>query len=106
MTNDDVFTNVFGIFPTELWCMTEKDFLKWIKAEYNKKPPEVIIHCRNCKSLAKIIDEKSGASRWECLRTWSRIDLDDFCSYARRASEQEQCLPMKKEDFASYGYIF
>ena len=106
MTNDDVFTNIFDIFPTELWCMSEKDLLEWLNAEYDKRPPERIIHCRNCKRLAKIIDEKSGVSNWECIRTWSRVNLDDFCSYAKLATDQEQCLPMKKEDFSGYKYAF
>lgn len=35
MTNGDLFENIFGIYATELWSMTENDFLNWLNAEYN-----------------------------------------------------------------------
>jgi len=33
MTNGDLFENIFGIYATELWSMTENDFLNWLNAE-------------------------------------------------------------------------
>lgn len=34
MNNAKKFQQIFGIYATELWLMTEKDFLKWLNAEY------------------------------------------------------------------------
>lgn len=33
MTNADKFKQIFGIYATELWAMSEEDFLKWLNAE-------------------------------------------------------------------------
>lgn len=33
MTNADKFKNIFGLYATELWSMSEKDFLKWLNSE-------------------------------------------------------------------------
>lgn len=33
MTNADKFKEVFGIYATELWAKTEKDFLEWINED-------------------------------------------------------------------------
>ena len=33
MTNADKFKQAFGIYATELWAMSEEDFLKWLNAE-------------------------------------------------------------------------
>ena len=35
MTNSEKFRDVFnGLFATELWVMSEKEFLKWLNEEY------------------------------------------------------------------------
>ena len=33
MTNAKKFKQLFGIYATELWVMSEEDFLKWLNAE-------------------------------------------------------------------------
>ena len=33
MTNADKFKSLFGIYATELWAMSEKDFLEWLNSE-------------------------------------------------------------------------
>ena len=33
MNNAEKFKKHFGIYATELWCMEEKDFLKWLNSE-------------------------------------------------------------------------
>ena len=33
MTNADKFKQIFGIYATELWAMSEEDFLSWLNAE-------------------------------------------------------------------------
>ena len=37
MTNAEKFKQVFGIYATELWAMSEEDFLKWLNAEAKTK---------------------------------------------------------------------
>ncbi len=33
MTNADKFKQIFGIYATELWAMSEEEFLVWLNAE-------------------------------------------------------------------------
>ena len=33
MTNGERFKSEFGIYATELWAMSEDDFLEWLKAK-------------------------------------------------------------------------
>lgn len=38
MTNSEKFRDVFnGLFATELWVMSEKEFLKWLNEEYGSQ---------------------------------------------------------------------
>lgn len=34
--NAEVFKNTFGIYATELWSMTEKEFLEWLNGRYER----------------------------------------------------------------------
>ena len=33
MTNAEKFKDMFGLYATELWAMTESEFLNWLNAE-------------------------------------------------------------------------
>lgn len=35
-TNADLFKQTFGIYATELWVMTNADFMEWLNSEVNK----------------------------------------------------------------------
>ena len=35
MTNAAKFNEVFGVYATETWAMTESDFLLWLNREYS-----------------------------------------------------------------------
>lgn len=37
MTNADFFQREFGIYATELWAMTEQQFLVWLNAPFDKE---------------------------------------------------------------------
>lgn len=39
MTNADRFKQVFGLFATEVWAFSEKEFLNWL----NQEPPELTV---------------------------------------------------------------
>ena len=34
MINAEKFKEIFNIYATELWAMSEKNFLKWLNSEY------------------------------------------------------------------------
>lgn len=34
MINAKVFEQIFGIYATELWAMSESDFLEWLNAKH------------------------------------------------------------------------
>ena len=38
MTNADKFKEIFELYATELWVMSEVDFLKWLNADYKTRP--------------------------------------------------------------------
>lgn len=63
LKNGDVFKGMFGITPTELWAMTEEEFLEWRNSDY--KDMEIKVKgcrkCKRCKNLAdRIIDIDDG----------------------------------------------
>ena len=35
MTNAEKFKEVFGVYATETWAMSESDFLLWLNGEYS-----------------------------------------------------------------------
>lgn len=39
MINAEKFKEVFGLYATELWAMSEAYFLKWLNDEYRKDKP-------------------------------------------------------------------
>ena len=50
MTNAEAFEYDFGIYATELWSMTEEQFLTWLNAECDReRPRDMIVRCKDCK---------------------------------------------------------
>ena len=52
MTNAEAFEYDFGIYATELWSMTEEQFLTWLNAECDRERPRdavKVIRCRDCR---------------------------------------------------------
>ena len=39
MNNAQKFREVFGIYATEMWSMTEQQFLEWLNGEYSEERP-------------------------------------------------------------------
>ena len=46
MRNAEKFKEVFGLFSTELWTKTEKEFLEWANKEYVSPNKKLITCCR------------------------------------------------------------
>lgn len=36
MNNGEKFWEVFGLYATEMWAKSERDFLEWLNSEYSK----------------------------------------------------------------------
>lgn len=51
MTNAEKFVHLFGLYATELWSKSEKDFLIWLNAEYKN------IHDAN---VGELIDRQAA----------------------------------------------
>ena len=68
LKNGAVFKGIFGITPTELWAMTEEEFLEWRNSNYDDIEIKIKGHrkyknrkCKRCKNLAnRIIDIDDG----------------------------------------------
>lgn len=50
MTNAEVFRNDFGFYATELWAMTEAEFLEWLNADCDREKPNAVsvVRCKDC----------------------------------------------------------
>ena len=76
MTNADRFQQVFGLFATEVWAFSEKEFLNWL----NQEPPELTVKaittCGKCAHYDKA-NEK-------CIKYEEIMFEDDYCSMATR----------------------
>ena len=46
MNNADKFHEVFGIYATEMWAMSESKFLEWLSDEYKEHSP-----CLDCQEF-------------------------------------------------------
>lgn len=56
MTNAEKFVHLFGLYATELWSKSEKDFLIWLNAEYKN------IHDVN---IGELIDRQAAIDAWK-----------------------------------------
>lgn len=50
MTNAEKFKNIFGLYATELWAKSEKEFLKWLNTETQET------YCENLVDRQAAID--------------------------------------------------
>lgn len=88
MTNAEAFLYDFGIYATELWAMTEAQFLEWLNAECDReRPRDMVVRCKDCKRWK---DPNDG----ECPYHTSGdpyIDGDGeedfFCAYGERKDD-------------------
>lgn len=95
MTNAEAFRYDFGIYATELWAMTEAQFLKWLNANCDReRPVDMIVRCKDCKFFDHS-DFGKGEEYW-CKHFVSTDDYthchevieDDFCSWGKRKEDE------------------
>ena len=87
MTNAEKFVHLFGLYATELWSKSEKDFLIWLNAEYEN------IHDANIGELI---------SRQEAID--SLIERDPNCGIDSADVIKE--LPSVNPDLQEWQKIF
>lgn len=46
MNNAEKFLKTFGIYATEMWAMSESNFLEWLNSDYEKSDP-----CSTCQEF-------------------------------------------------------
>ena len=81
MTNAEAFEYDFGIYATELWSMTEEQFLTWLNAECDReRPRDMIVRCKECKYMEYMST---------CTKNGIRISRvpNDYCSRGVRKDE-------------------
>ena len=59
MTNAEAFLYDFGIYATELWSMTEAQFLEWLNAQCDRERPNKwpAPQCMGCQHFHTYLDE-------------------------------------------------
>ena len=77
MTNAEAFRYDFGIYATELWAMTEAQFLEWLNADCDReRPVDMVVRCKDCQYRG---------STAECLER----DDDWFCADGKRREDEK-----------------
>lgn len=81
MTNAEAFRYDFGIYATELWAMTEAQFLEWLNADCDREKPNAIhiVRCKDC------VYNEDG---WCCVQE-HRVAENEFCSWGERREDGE-----------------
>lgn len=79
MKNADLFKDTFGMYATEIWSMSEKEFLIWLNENAQPKTG----HCKDCK--------------W-----WK--DSDGL--YRRGSHAESQCPMNRIEVYEGNGYCY
>ena len=100
MTNAEKFVHLFGLYATELWSKSEKDFLIWLNAEYENVPDtnvgELISRQAAIDNLMEILDRPNHA---EFLYT------DEICRALNHLpSAQPEIIHCKECKFAHMTY--
>ena len=73
MTNADKFKHLFGIYATELWAMSENDFLEWLNADAQYMPTV------ERKTGKWIFGETMGHSWMKCSECCKSQDGQTLC---------------------------
>lgn len=90
MTNAEAFRYDFGIYATELWAMTEEQFLEWLNAECDReRPRDMVVRCKDCKYYWKNSKYKSNTEDMDDLMMCLASPEDDaFCSEGERKDDE------------------
>ena len=78
MNNAEKFKQIFGIYATELWAMSEEEFIKWINSNFN---------CDVC-----VVSNEDTISRHDAIRIVDGIDTWQ-AGWRGNAIESMKALP-------------
>lgn len=98
MTNAEAFEYDFGIYATELWSMTEEQFLTWLNSECDReRPRDMIVRCKDCKWWDRIDKGSYGychackhafySSNWE-ISIYRTYKEDWYCAEGERKDDE------------------
>ena len=76
MTNAEAFRYDFGIYATELWAMTEAQFLEWLNAECDRERPADMVVMSGLINRQAAIEEILGCCP-SCLDSEYECGYDD-----------------------------
>lgn len=83
MTNAEAFHYDFGIYATELWAMSEDEFLAWLNASCEReRPKDMIVRCKDCRNA----QYDSIFDLYYC--NGNPHDKDFFCKNGDRRTEE------------------
>ena len=95
MTNAEKFKQLFGIYATELWAMSEEDFLKWLNTEAETKD------WTSCnEGLPKIAGEylvTYHPCQWDRVDSKIKVGFDSFRGKTTWAKNKYQKVVAWKE---------
>ena len=96
MTNAEKFVHLFGLYATELWSKSEKDFLIWLNAEYEN------IHDAN---IGELIERQAAIDAIKNHESESYITINNLIDkdVARVLLEE---LPSVNLDLQEWQNIF
>ena len=95
MTNAEKFVHLFGLYATDLWSKSEKDFLVWLNAEYENVPDT---------NVGELIDRQAAID----AAIDAADDWDGGCSKERERFIREALeeLPSVNPDLQEWQKIF
>ena len=82
MTNADKFKHLFGIYATELWAMSENDFLEWLNAD--AQDMQTVERKKGNWIDEGVYADGHGAHAFRCSECGGHIieyDADPFCKW-------------------------
>lgn len=95
MKNADKFKAVFGLHATELWSMSEEDFLKWLNSESTETEPE-------WKSTKEMQPPKPNGAKYYNL-DGEDIAADEYNVMIKGATEPTSLFWSGNVWFSPYG---
>ena len=74
MTNAEKFKQLFGIYSTELWSMSERQFLEWLDAEAPAADVAPVVHSEWIYHMSYGVCKKCGYEY-----EWKGTDAKNYC---------------------------
>ena len=70
MTNADTFKAEFGLYATEIWAMSEKEFLYWLNSKYQVPATDCISRQAVLDRIERSVEEYGNQYTTDMLNMW------------------------------------